>query len=242
MEQIKDRVALVTGANRGIGKEISRQLALMGLRVIIACRDEWKGKQVVDEMRADGIQLDLLTVDISDKDSVQNLIQAVRGKYGRLDVLVNNAGVLLDHGTSLLELEEAVLRQTLETNFYGALRLSQGFYPMMVKQGYGRIVNVSSGVGAFDILQGKGGLRSSSSAYRMSKTMLNALTCLLAAETMGADIKVNAMCPGRVKTDMGGADAPSSVAEGADTAVWLAALDQAGPNGQFFRSRQPISW
>lgn len=242
MEQVNKRIALVTGANRGIGKEIARQLASMDMSVILACRDELKGKQVAEEMRADGIEFDVQAVDVSNVESVQALIQKVQHNYGRLDVLVNNAGIILDRGKSLIELDESILRQTFETNFYGALRLSQGFFPMMLKHGYGRIVNVSSGLGAFEILQGKGGLKSSSSVYRMSKTMLNALTCLLATETMGMDIKVNAVCPGRVRTDMGGKDAPSSVEEGADTAVWLATLDQDGPNGQFFRDRQPISW
>lgn len=242
MEQVNQRIALVTGANRGIGKEIARQLACKDMRVILACRDEFKGKQARDEIQADGTQMDVLQVDVSNRESVKTLVQKVRQNYGRLDVLVNNAGILLDRDKPLMELEESVLTQTLETNFYGALRMIQGFFPMMLKQGYGRIVNVSSGLGAFEVLQGRGGFKSLSSAYRMSKTMLNALTCLIATETEGLDVKVNAVCPGRVRTDMGGHDAPSSVEEGADTAVWLATLDQDGPNGQFFRNRQPIPW
>lgn len=236
------RVALVTGGNRGIGKEIARQLASKGLTVIIGCRDEAKGKAAADELAAAGTPVRAETVDVSDRQSIGALMDRVERAYGRLDVLVNNAGILLDRGVSVLDVEEAVVRETFETNFYGVLRLIQAAVPLMRRHGYGRIVNVSSGLGAFQSFDVLPGLKGQSSAYRLSKTLVNALTCLAALEVDGRDIKINAVCPGRVRTDMGGEDAPLSAEEGADTAVWLATLDADGPNGGFFRDRHKAEW
>lgn len=242
ISSINQRIAFVTGGNRGIGKEITRQLALKGYHVLIGCRDAEKGEKTVTEMYKNGLIIDLQVVDVNDADSVEQMIKRVKNKYGRLDVLVNNAGIILDRGVSILEVEESTVKETFETNFFGGLRLIQASVPLMKEQGYGRIVNLSSGLGAFEFLQGFGGLKGSSGAYRISKTMLNALTCLVAQELSEPNIKVNAVCPGRVRTDMGGQDAPSSVVEGADTAVWLATLDEDGPNGGFFRDRKKIDW
>jgi NAD(P)-dependent dehydrogenase (short-subunit alcohol dehydrogenase family) len=147
-----------------------------------------------------------------------------------------------DRGVSILDVSEETVKETLETNFFGAMKLIQAVVPLMKENGYGRIVNVSSGLGSFEVYREAPFLKSSSSAYRLSKTMLNALTCLSALETLDLGIKVNAVCPGRVRTDMGGADAPQSVEEGADTAVWLATLDEDGPSGGFFRDRKEIQW
>ncbi|PKR83829.1 SDR family oxidoreductase [Heyndrickxia camelliae] len=242
ISSINQRIALVTGGNRGIGKEITRQLALKGYHVLIGCRDIEKGEKTVTEMYKNGLTIDLQVVDVNDPDSVEQMIKRVKDEYGRLDVLVNNAGIILDRGVSILEVEELVVKETFETNFFGALRLIQASVPLMKEQGYGRIVNLSSGLGAFEILQGFGGLKGLSGAYRISKTMLNALTCLIAQEITEPNIKVNAVCPGSVQTDMGGESAPSTVVEGADTAVWLATLEEDGPNGGFFRNRQNINW
>ncbi|GIO64268.1 SDR family NAD(P)-dependent oxidoreductase [Paenibacillus cineris] len=209
------RVALVTGGNRGIGKEIARQLAHKGLHVIIGCRSEEKGWQAVSELRSEGLEL---------------------------DVLVNNAGIILDRGLSVLDVGEDIMKETLETNFFGALRMIQAVVPLMKEQGYGRIVNMSSGLGSFEVMQGLLGLKGSSSAYRISKTMLNALTVLVDQETAAYGIQTNAVCPGRVRTDMGGTDAPHSVVEGADTAVWLATAGEDGPSGGYFRERRAIAW
>ncbi len=254
MNQGTSRIALVTGANRGIGKEIAYQLALKGLHVLIGCRDEDKGRRTVEEMRQEGLSVELQVLDVNDADSVRKMAEAIKHQYGRLDVLVNNAGILLDHGVSVLEVEETVMKETFETNYFGALRMIQAAVPLMKENHYGRIVNLSSGLGAFEVLQGVLGLKGSSSAYRISKTMLNALTCLAAQDAVEMGIKVNAACPGRVRTDMGRATATTSkkvaegvpasvtVAEGADTAVWLATLDDEGPNGGFFRDRKLAAW
>lgn len=236
------RIALVTGGNRGIGREIARQLSLMGLTVLIGCRDEDKGKAAVEQLNKEGAPVRLEVVDVSSRSSIDAMMSRVKNKYGRLDVLVNNAGILLDRGISVLEVEESVVRQTFETNFFGVLNLIQAAVPLMKKHRYGRIVNVSSGLGAFQSFELLPDLKGQSSAYRLSKTLVNALTCLTALEVDGKDIKINAVCPGQVRTDMGGPDAPLSVAEGADTAVWLATLDADGPNGGFFRYRQKAEW
>lgn len=236
------RVAVVTGGNRGIGKEIARQLAAQGLQVIITSRDEGKGRLAVQELLADGLHVKLQVADVHEINDVARMMERIQSDYGRLDVLVNNAGVILDRGVSVLDVEESVVRATLETNFFGALRMTQAAIPLMKKHHYGRIVNISSGLGAFEIMQGVYGLKGSSSAYRISKTMLNALTCLVSQDAAGTGIKVNAVCPGRVQTDMGGTDAPLTVVEGADTAVWLATMEDDGPSGEYFRERQRIAW
>ncbi|MCG7211570.1 SDR family NAD(P)-dependent oxidoreductase [Paenibacillus mucilaginosus] len=238
-----ERIALVTGGNRGIGMEIARQLSLKGLHVLIGCRDGEKGRLAVEQLnRQEGVKVDWDVVDVSCRGSIDDMMKRIVSKYGRLDVLVNNAGVILDRGVSILEVKETVMRETFETNYFGVLNLIQAVVPLMKKQNYGRIVNLSSGVGAFQVHQGLLGLKGKSAAYRISKTMLNALTCLAAHEVGDADIKVNAACPGSVRTDMGGKDAPLSVAEGADTAVWLATLEENGPNGGFFRNRLKAEW
>jgi len=152
-------------------------------------------------------------------------------------VLVNNAGVMLDpRGTRFLDSALATYRATFEVNVWGALAATQAVLPLMQQRRYGRIVNLSSGLGQFT------GMGNSTPAYRLSKTALNALTCIVAAETKGNNILVNAACPGWVRTDMGGAGAPRSVAQGADTPVWLATLPDGGPTGGYFRDRKPIPW
>lgn len=238
------KIALITGGNRGIGKEISRQLASQGYHVLIGCRNAEKGTQIVEEMKSEGLMVDLQLIDVNNAESIQGMKNKIINKYGRLDVLVNNAGIILDRNVSVLDVDESIVKQTFETNFFGVLRTTQAVIPIMRQQNYGRIVNLSSGLGAFEIISGQGPIQmdGSTSAYRISKTMLNALTCLVAQDTADMGIKVNAVCPGRVQTDMGGADAPSTVEEGADTAVWLATLDEEGPNGGYFRNRQPIAW
>ncbi|RED59164.1 SDR family oxidoreductase [Cohnella lupini] len=254
MNQEVPRIALVTGANRGIGREIAYQLALKGLHVLIGSRDADKGRYTAEEMRLEGLSVELQVLDVDDTDSVRQTAEEIKQQYGRLDVLVNNAGILRDQGVSVLNVKESVMKETFETNYFGTLRMIQEIVPLMKENRYGRIVNLSSGLGAFEVLQGVLGLKGSTSAYRISKTMLNAMTCLVAQEVAELGIKVNAACPGRVRTDMGRETAPVSktdeegvpptvtVFEGADTAVWLATLDNDGPNGGFFRDRKLANW
>ena len=213
-------VALVSGANRGIGAEIARQLAEdHGLLVLRGSR-----RPVGDEEQ----------LDVSDLDSVDALAARIAIDPGRLDVLVNNAGI---HGGSYNDTFEESdideIREVLETNLFGAWRLTQAMLPLLRRSEHPRVVNVSSGAGQLADMDG--GIH----PYRLSKTGMNVLTRTLAAD---GEVMVNSMCPGWVRTDMGGSNAPRSVADGADTAVWLATLPDDGPNAGFFRDREPIPW
>lgn len=232
------RVAVVTGANRGIGLEICRQLARRGdLHVILTSRDGERGRTAANELRAEGLAVDFQPLDVTEESSIAGLTRHVAEACRRCDVLVNNAGVMIDpRGSRVLDSRIGTYRDTLEANFIGPLRLAQGIVPLMKKNRYGRIVNVSSGQGQLADM-GPG-----TPAYRVSKTALNALTRTLAAELRGTGILVNTMCPGWVKTRMGGPSAPRTVEQGADTAIWLATLPDDGPTGGFFRDRKPIPW
>jgi NAD(P)-dependent dehydrogenase (short-subunit alcohol dehydrogenase family) len=233
---MNQRIAVVIGANRGIGLEVCRQLAQRDVQVILTSRDETKGQAALQKYEEAGCQLDYHPLDVTDGDSIRRLRDWVAQTYGRLDILVKNAALYIDRRHSLLELEEEVLRRTMETNAYGPLMLTQAFVPLMKKNGYGRIVNISSGIGELS------DLGSSWPAYRVSKILLNIQTRIIAGELRGSNVLINAMCPGWVRTDMGGPGAPRSVEQGADTAVWLALLPDDGPQGGYFRDRRPIDW
>lgn len=234
------RTALVTGANRGIGFEIVRQLARLGVLAVIGARDPKDGVAAAEKLQSEGLDVPVVALDVDREESSAAAVAEVKRLYGRLDVLVNNAAILIDapggFNASLFELTGETARRTYETNVLGPLRLIQAAAPLMREQGYGRIVNLSSIAGQLAEM-GKG-----YPAYRISKTALNALTRIAAAELNDGNIKVNAMCPGWVRTDMGGANAERSVEQGADTAVWLATLADDGPTGGFFRDRKPIAW
>ncbi len=231
------RIALVTGANRGIGYEICRQLADAGMQVILTSRDVTKGEKAAQAIQREGKDVVFHQLDVSDENSVKAMLQFVRAEYGRLDVLVNNAAVYLDEGVSLFDVDMETVRTTMNINFYGVLHMCRAFVPLMREVGYGRVVNVSSESGQINSLD------VSTPSYAISKTALNALTQIVANEVRrSSDIKVNAMCPGWVRTDMGGMNADRSVEEGADTAIWLATLPSNGPSGGFFRDRKPIEW
>jgi NAD(P)-dependent dehydrogenase (short-subunit alcohol dehydrogenase family) len=232
----QEKIVLVSGGNRGIGFEVCRQLAKEGLHVILGSRDRDKGRSAVDRLSKDGIKVRSLQLDVADPRSIQSVKSAIEGDYGRLDILINNAGVYLDEVAGILKMDERVFRETMEVNFYGPLRLCRAFVPRMIAQGYGRVVNVSSGLGAMDDLSGR------SAAYGLSKLVLNGLTRVVADQTGRVDVKVNSACPGWVRTEMGGSSAPRSPEKGAETIVWLATLDKDGPTGGFFRDRKSIPW
>ncbi len=237
MASIDKRVAVVTGGNRGIGFEICRQLAGRGLRVVLTSRDAGSGRDARERLAAEGLDVVFHPLDVDSDDSVAVLAADIEKEQGRVDVLVNNAGILIDpQGKGVLETSPAVFRKTLETNFFGALRMCQAIVPIMQHGRYGRIVNLSSGLGQLDQM-GDG-----TAAYRASKTALNALTRMVATAVRGEDILVNSMCPGWVRTDMGGPNAARAVDVGADTAIWLAMLPHDGPTGGFFRDKAPIPW
>jgi NAD(P)-dependent dehydrogenase (short-subunit alcohol dehydrogenase family) len=230
------KIALVTGANRGIGFEVCRQLARLGSHVILTSRDEAKGLAAGEKLAAEGLDVVNHPLDVTDPESIQRLERFIRDEYQRLDILVNNAGVYLDDRRSLLDMRMEVFDTTWATNFLGPLMLCRAFIPMMKRRNYGRVVNVSSGAGQINEM-GSGW-----PSYRLSKVALNAMTRILAAELRRTNVLVNTMCPGWVRTDMGGPGADHSVEEGADTVVWLATLPDGGPQGGFFRDRAQIPW
>ncbi len=233
------RIAVVTGGNRGIGLEICRQLALAHYSVILAARDAAKGAAAARELcgQISGLDVTCRVLDVASPPSIAAFAGELAGAPGRVDVLVNNAGIMIDpRGSRLQDYDSETYRRTLETNLMGPLQLTKALLPLMRKQKYGRIVNVSSGQGQLS------DMGSGTPAYRISKTALNALTRITAAETRAENILVNSMCPGWVRTDMGGPHAPRSIQQGADTAFWLATLPDGGPSGGFFRDRQEIPW
>ena len=232
------KIALVTGANRGIGQQICADLAAQNIQVVLTSRDLQKGEAAAQIIRASQPQVQIVVqqLDVTSDESVNALHDFVLKTYGRLDILVNNGAILIDDDVSIFNLDIPRLQATLEANLYGPLRLCQAFIPLMQTNGYGRVVNVSSEMGQLSDM-GVG-----TAAYRISKTALNSLTTIFAAEVGRGNIKINCCTPGWVRTDMGGPSAHKSVAEGADTPVWLATLPDDAPTGQFFDDREIIAW
>ena len=231
------KIAIVTGGNRGIGREIARQLAKQDIIVVIGVRDAEAGDRTAAELKGEGVSIHSQQLDVNDTKSVRRFVGNVEKSYGAPGILVNNAGVYPEKtDAKLVDTKTSVWRETFETNLFGAVRMCREVVPFMKKLRQGRIVNMSSGLGQMHQM-GEG-----SPAYRVSKAALNALTRTLAAEVAGSGILVNSMSPGWVRTAMGGEAAPRTVEEGADTAVWLATLPSNGPTGQFFRDRKPIPW
>jgi NAD(P)-dependent dehydrogenase (short-subunit alcohol dehydrogenase family) len=227
------RVALVSGGNRGIGLEICRQLAQGGLTVVMGSRDEENGKRAAEGLPGNVVVRQL---DVSDEESVDRLASFVEEEFGRLDILVNNAAIANDEGQRGAQADLRRVREALEANLLGAWRLSEIAIPLMQRNGYGRIVNISTGLAALENMGG------GSPGYRVSKTALNALTRILASELRGSGVLVNSVEPGWVQTDMGGSRAPRPVEEGAEGVVWAATLPNNGPTGGFFRDRRQIPW
>src|SRR5918997_5498601 len=227
------RVALVSGGNRGIGLEVCRQLPERGITVVMGSRDGEQGRAAAAGLSGGVIVRQL---DVADPGSVDRLSRSIEEEFGRLDILVNNAAISNDEGQSGADADLDRVKESLEANLFGAWRLCRMAIPLMQRNGYGRIVNVSTGLAALEDMGG------GSPGYRVSKTALNALTRILASELRGGGILVNAICPGWVQTDMGSAHAPRPVEAGADTPVWAATLPKGGPTGGFFRDRRPIPW
>ena len=228
-------VALVTGGNRGIGLEVCRQLAAKGLRVILTARDPAKAKAAAASLGGAG-RVVAATLDVTDLPGARRLADDLAAQGLHVDVLVNNAAVLVAESAGAMETPIAEFRRTFDTNVFGAISVSQAFVPGMVSRKYGRVVNVSSLAGQLS------SMGTYAPAYSMSKSALNAFTRQLAGATKGTGVLVNSGCPGWVRTDMGGPGAPKSVEEGADTIVWLATLPAKGPTGGFFSDRTAIDW
>jgi NAD(P)-dependent dehydrogenase (short-subunit alcohol dehydrogenase family) len=223
-------IALVTGANRGIGFEVSRQLARAGMRVLMGARDQAKGEAAAAALAREGGDVEAVRLDVADAAQ----IRALDPRLGAVDVLVNNAGVDYDTDQSALFADLVRVRKTFETNLFGAWAMAEAVAPGMRARRWGRIVNVSSGAGSLTRM-GPG-----APGYSASKAAMNALTRLLAAELAGSGVLVNSVCPGWVATDMGGGGRP--VSEGAAGVVWAATLPDDGPTGGFFRDGRPQAW
>lgn len=243
---MNQRIAVVTGANRGIGFEICRQLAEQGILAVLTSRDEKKGLEACKILEREELPVKFHQLDVDHAASVSAFKDFIEKEYGCCDILVNNAGIFPDTSTagdfgeknrpSILNAKIETIRRGQTTNVFGPILMCQAFVPLMKKNNYGRIVNMSSGMGQLSEMNGF------YPGYRISKTALNAVTRILNDELQDANILVNSLCPGWVKTDMGGPSATREVNEGADTAVWLATLPDNGPRGKFFRDRKEIPW
>jgi len=227
-------VALVTGANRGIGCEVARQLAERDYAVILTARDEDKARAAAEELPGD---VRALALDVSDPASIAAAAEQVEADPGSLDVLVNNAGMGADFGVAGVDPDFEAIQRSLDTNFLGAYRLTAALLPLLRRSDHPRVVNVSSGMGGIAEMGGW------SPGYRVSKAALNAMTRILSTELADESVLVNSACPGFVASDMGGPmGATKSVADGASGIVWLATLADDGPTGGFFRDGQPVAF
>ena len=237
-EQGRSGVALVTGANRGIGREVARQLGEHGYDVLLSARDAGKAASAARELADDtGARFTPVTLDAADPASIAAAAEGVRSDPGRLDVLVNNAGIGSDFGVSGAAPDFDAIQRALDTNFYGAYRLTVAMLELLRQSAHPRIVNVSSGMGGVAEMGGW------SPGYRVSKAALNSMTRILSTELKGEGFLVNSACPGFVATDMGGPmGATKTVADGAAGVVWLATLPDDGPTGGFFRDRKPVAF
>jgi len=229
-----NKVALVTGANKGIGFEICLQLAEEDYKVILTARNEKKGTDAAQKLKSIGLEVFYHPLDVTNSESISKLAQYVAGEFGHLDVLINNAGII-SSSKKISEVSLEEIRKVMDTNFFAVIQVTQGFLPLLKNSTNGKIINISSGMGQLDSLSGD------YAAYRLSKAGLNSITLMFANELHEYGIKVNAICPGWVKSDMGGPNAPRSVKQGADTAVWLA-LESKISTGKLFRDRAEIDW
>jgi NAD(P)-dependent dehydrogenase (short-subunit alcohol dehydrogenase family) len=236
MEEFTDRVALVTGANRGIGLEVARQLALQGFTTILGARDLQKGEDAAGPLQQGELKVIPVELDVTDQQSIDVAKLMVEERFGKLDVLVNNAAILYDEWQRAENANLETVREAFETNTLGAWRMCQTFIPLLRKSEHARIVNVSSESGSLTVMGG------GTPAYSVSKVALNALMRMLADELRASRILVNSVCPGWVATEMGGPNAPRSVEEGAASVMWAATLPDGGPTGGFFRDGEPLAW
>jgi NAD(P)-dependent dehydrogenase (short-subunit alcohol dehydrogenase family) len=242
------RIALVSGANRGVGLEISRQLGAKGHAVIIGSRDSKKGEAAAEDLRGGGADVHVVQLNVGDPASIAAAVATIGERFGVLDVLVNNAGVLLESwGTLPSDITLEQMRATFEVNFFGLFEMTRACLPLLRKSTAARIVNLSTDMASLGTLDDPKSVVYEvwAPAYQASKAAVNALTVLFAKELKHTNIKVNSASPGWARTAMGGEEAPLSAAQGADTAVWLATLPDDGPSGAFFsssRSRGAIEW
>jgi NAD(P)-dependent dehydrogenase (short-subunit alcohol dehydrogenase family) len=231
----RKRVALVTGANRGLGLETCRQLAQLGLTVVLSARDSTRGQMAAKQLIERGLDVVFYELDVSNQRHINSIAHQIEQRFERLDVLVNNAAILYDTWQSAVNADLEIVNQALTTNLFGPWKLSKACIPLMKRNKYGRIVNVSSGAGSLHYMG------SGSPAYSVSKAALNAFSRILAADLRGTGILVNSVDPGWVATDMGGRGG-RPIQEGAKGIVWAATLPENGPSGGFFFDGKPAPW
>jgi NAD(P)-dependent dehydrogenase (short-subunit alcohol dehydrogenase family) len=227
------QIAIVTGANRGIGFEICRQLACKGIKVVLTARDEKKGQEATQKLLSEGLDVVFHPLDITNIKSIRELVDWIQKTFNRVDILVNNAGILIDRGYTALQADIDKVRETMETNVYGTLQMCDAIIPVMRTNNFGRIINFSSGAGSLSRM------RTGQPAYCISKASVNVITRLLSNELKGTSITINSMDPGPVNTDMN-PRGERTVEQGADTAVWLAT--ECTESGKFFSDRKEIAW
>ncbi len=232
---MKTKTALITGANRGIGFEIANQLGALGFHIILSGRNRYKLEEALERLHENRVSATAVVMDVSSYESIKSAFDNVSADVDSLDVLINNAAILLDEEIALLKISENDIVQTFKTNSFSALFTVQVFNPLL-KQG-ARVVNISSSAGKILV-----GVTTWAPVYSMSKTLLNAMTMQLAAVLKAKTISVNAMCPDWVRTDMGGSKAGRSVQKGAETAIWLATECPSNVTGKFFRDKREINW
>ena len=234
MQSKQNKIALVTGANRGIGFAIAQGLLKADFRVIIGSRSLEKGKIAVEKLNSPLVSA--IEINIADDDSINKAFNELNGKIDRLDVLINNAGIYPDNGFNILTIDRQLLTKTLNVNTFGAIKTTQIFLPLLEKGDKARIINYSSGYGQL------AGLSAGVPSYCLSKLAVNGATIMLADALASKNITVNAVDPGWVSSDMGGQNAPRTVEQGADTAIWLATVDSVEDSGKLWRDRQEVSY
>ena len=232
MELKRSKRALVTGGNRGIGFAIAQGLLAKGYEVIVTARSLDSAKQAAEKLEGTVIPIKL---DVSNNRSIDRAVETLNQSIERLDVLINNAGIYPDNSVNILTISRELLDSTMNTNTFGVIRMVQAFLPLLEKSQDARVINVSSGMGALD------GLTTTAPSYCLSKLALNGATIMLAQSLHAKGIVVNSICPGWVRTDMGGASAPRSPEQGADTAIWLATEAPRSESGKFWRDRKVVS-
>ena len=237
MRCLLGKVAIVTGGNQGVGFATAEVLANQGFDVVIGCRNIESGNIAVNKLKNVGLEATCIELDVTKPTMVKTFVDLVMKKYQRIDILINNAAIFVEGDSLFVDIADNVLTESFNTNVHGPWLMCKTVVPIMIRQKFGRIVNVSSGWGTTVEMQG------GSAAYRISKAGLNALTIILADELKNkGDIKVNAVCPGWVQTRMGGIKAPRKPIEAAEDIVWAATISKDGPNGYFFRNKDKIAW
>lgn len=232
------KVALITGANKGIGFETVRQLAKQDIKVLLGARDEQRGKEAEAKLKNEGLDVEFVLLDVNDEKTHEAAAKYIGENFGKLDILVNNAGIVEDYGVSASQSTIEQWRKTFETNVFSLVALTQKLLPLIKKSEAGRIVNLSSSMGSLKLNESA----DSSAAYNASKAAVNMFTVNLANELKNTSIKVNAADPGWVQTDMGGEDANLKVEDGAKTSVALATLPSDGHTGKYVHFGKELPW